>query len=364
LIQQSETDFEQQIEVARRYPRDIRKVRSLLIVMAGLDEESAAEMMYCLPQGGQKIEGASIRFAEAIAQAWGNNRHYSRIIETNRVEKYVEAEATFLDLETNMAKTAYCRRRIFDKYGKVYSEDQILKTGAAACSIALRNAILSAVPKAVYRAGYDEAQKLIAGKPEELPRRRAEALGAFTKTGISAPQIFRAIGVQSEREISSSHLVTLRGMWSALKNGEATKEEMFAPVEARIASAPVKQRRTLDDVADTANADSITDAEIIEPKTPTAPAKRAPSKPEPEPSTDHVPPRTVDGSTLNTAYADGRADYAKRIEIRSVPPKYKSSADAAGAWRKGWTDAQEEARKTEAEASQASMTEEDAFTNE
>lgn len=52
------------------------------------------------------------------------------------------AQGVFHDLERNVAITYEVRRRIVDKNGRRYKPDMIGVTANAACSIALRNAIL------------------------------------------------------------------------------------------------------------------------------------------------------------------------------------------------------------------------------
>jgi len=145
----------------------------------------------------------------------------------DRVEKYVEAEGVYHDLETNASRTARVRRRIVDSQGRLYSDDMIIVTGNAACSIASRNAILSGVPKAVWRKAYDAAEKVVKGDVKTLAERRENIFKAFAAFGVKPEQIFASLGIAGEDDITLEHIPTLTGMRSALKSGEATVEEMF-----------------------------------------------------------------------------------------------------------------------------------------
>lgn len=227
LIRLSESEMEQLVLTARRYPRKVERARDCMIAMASLDEQSAAEMNYALPRGGKTVEGPSIRFAEVALQSWGNARAGARVIEVNRVEKYVEAEGRFWDLETNVEVSSRVRRRISDKEGRCFNDDMIAVTGNAATSIAKRNAILAGIPKAAWRHAYEASRKVAAGEIEALPKKRRETLVAFQRFGVGPDRVLASLGLQREEAISLDHIATLRGMWAALKNGEATVEEMF-----------------------------------------------------------------------------------------------------------------------------------------
>lgn len=220
-------EVDQQIATARALPRSIQRAVSQIMTLATLDEESAEECVYALPRGGKPIKGPSVRLAEIIASQWGNCRVGARVVHVDRIEKYVEAEGVFHDLETNTATTARVRRRISDKKGFLLTEDMIVVTGNAACSIAKRNAILGAVPKAVWRKAYSAVESVIAGDVKTLGERRDKAMKAFAAFGVKPEQVFEAIDVAGVDDITLDHMTTLLGMHSALKSGESNVEEMF-----------------------------------------------------------------------------------------------------------------------------------------
>lgn len=242
-IGMSRVEIDQQIVTARRYPRQISVVAKNILSTVTLDEETAAECMYALPRGGKPIQGPSIRFAEAVKAFYGNNRSASRVVHVDRAEKVVVAEGIFHDLETNTATRSEVRRRIVDSKGRLYSDDMIIVTGNAAGSIALRNSILGGVPKAVWRRAYEEVLRTIAGDVTTLSVTREKAVAAFANYGATPEQVFGAIGVAGIEDVKLEHIPVLRGMFSALKNAEATVEEMFAPPTTRgLATTGMKAR--------------------------------------------------------------------------------------------------------------------------
>ncbi len=115
LVRLAESELEQLIGTARRYPRDINRAIKAMHSMVTISQEMAAECTYALPRGGKSINGPSVRLAEIVVQAWGNCRVAARVIEVNRPERYVEAEGVYIDLESNTAVNTRVRRSISDK---------------------------------------------------------------------------------------------------------------------------------------------------------------------------------------------------------------------------------------------------------
>lgn len=235
-------EVDQQIATARALPRQLSTVVKRIETLATMDDESAEECVYALPRGGKPIKGPSIRLAEIIGSQWGNARVGARVVHVDRVEKFVEAEGVFHDLETNMATTARVRRRISDRKGALLTDDMIIVTGNAACSIAKRNAILGGVPKAVWRKAYAAVESVIAGDVKTLVERREKAMKAFAAFGAKPEQVVASLGLAGVEDITIEHMTTLMGMHSALKNGEATVEEMFSPQSAERSASGLRER--------------------------------------------------------------------------------------------------------------------------
>jgi hypothetical protein len=224
LLNKSEID--QQIATAHKYPRSIKRFRDETLQLVTLNESVAAECIYSLPRGNKTIEGATARFAEVVASAWGNSRAGARVV--NDQGSFVTAQGVFHDLERNVAITYEVQRRITDKNGRRFSDDMIVVTANAACSVALRNAILKGVPKALWSDMYDAARRTVMGDFKTLANRRADALTTFVKYGVTEQQVFDVLNVAGVEDITLEHLVTLRGMLTSIKDGDTTPEELFS----------------------------------------------------------------------------------------------------------------------------------------
>jgi hypothetical protein len=225
-------ELDSAIATAKAYPRDMHSAIADIMTLATLDEETAAEASFALPRGGKPIRGPSIRLAEIVASQWGNNRSMARIVSIDRENKLVVAEGIYIDLQKNSTISKQSSRRIVDSKGRMYSDDMIVMTLNAAQAIALRNAIFTGIPKGVWAKAYKACQQIVMGDVKTLAERRDRAIKAFAQFGVKPEQIYGALQVKGIEDLTVEHMPLLQGMHSALKNGEATVEEMFDPRKA------------------------------------------------------------------------------------------------------------------------------------
>jgi hypothetical protein len=226
---------DQQIATAKQYPRSITRFRREALSLACLDEDTAGDCLYALPRAGKTIEGPSVRFAEILLYAWGNARAEAEVIEEGAT--HLTAQGTFFDLERNVAIRKKVKRRITDKHGRRYNEDMIGTTGNAAISIALRNVTFVGIPKALWRSIYEAARKASIGEAGTLTQTRQKMLDHFGKMGVSPEKLFARLGVVGIEDIKEDQVITMRGLANAIKDGEASIEDVFNP---RAAADPVE----------------------------------------------------------------------------------------------------------------------------
>lgn len=332
----AKAEVDQQITTAHAYPRSVDMAVKNILTLATLDEETAAECVYALPRGGKPIKGPSIRLAEIIQSQWGNNRVGTRVVHVDRIEKYIEAEGVFHDLETNAATTARVRRRISDKRGQLLTDDMIIVTGNAAASIAKRNAILGGVPKAVWRKAYATVEKVIAGDVKTLVDRRAEAMKAFAAFGVTPERIFVALEIHGLDDITLDHMPTLIGMHSALKSGEATVEEMF-PIAKPAGEKPKDLGSRLDRLAgEEAEAPSKQKSEPESPAGSDGGKAPAQGKAAGKPSPDHSPSGSGDGDPIALARQRGAEARERGMSRKAVPAEFRKDERLMAAYLDGF----------------------------
>lgn len=214
-----------QVSTAHAYPRSVDRSLKEAMTLATLDEETAASMFYALPRSGKTIEGPSSRLAEVMAYSWGNLRVDADIVAEDKT--HVTAMGTCFDLEKNVAVRVRVKRRITDSRGKRYNEDMIGVTSNAAISIALRNAVFKVIPAALVSRVYGQARKASVGEGGTMTHRRQAALHWFTKLGVTEQQVLDVLEVRGIDDIGMDELITLRGLKTAIKDGETSVEQVF-----------------------------------------------------------------------------------------------------------------------------------------
>jgi hypothetical protein len=285
-------------------------------------KEAAAECNYALPIDGKLVEGPSARFAEVIASTWGNCRAGARVIE--EAHEYLTAQGVFHDLESNSTTTFETRRRLIDKKGRRYSPHMVITTANAACSIALRQAVLKGVPKPYWDQIYQTARRIAVGDEKGLPEARKKALAAFRKYKISEERLFNAVEVTSIEELGLDEITKLRGLFIAIRDGELSPEEAFPPPFEK--KPPGEKPATIEEFAQEKS----------------MPAKGAKMPPTPSISTQPKPP---DVASAAEAYEIGRLAHAKGAGPKAWPGIWRDQANIE-AWIDGWNRADEDARTT------------------
>jgi hypothetical protein len=295
------SEIEQQVSTAKMYPRSIKRFRDEAMEMVTLTEKIAAECIYAVPRGGKMIEGPSARFGEIVTSAWGNCRVGGRVIGVD--DENVTAQGIFFDVERNVTRVLEVKRRITDKQGRRYNADMIATTGNAASSVAARNATLSGIPKAFWVDMYDAARKTAIGDVQTLSNKRAEMVAYFQKMGVLPDMICATLEVAGIEDIGLDELAQLKGMASALREGEATPEQLFVMPEKEDKAAgkgTAGLKAKVKEKAEKAKADpaaTAADPAKKEPeKKPTEPVKAAGQEqvPFPDPAKTAEPAKTPD----------------------------------------------------------------------
>ena len=230
---QEKGNMDVQIATAKAYPRNVRRAIDNAIVLVTMDEETAQTCTYSLPRGGKTITGATIHLAKILAQNWGNLRIEAKVIDIS--QKQITSQAIAFDLENNLAIKVEVKRSITDRNGKRFNDDMITVSGNASNAIAMRNAILSVIPKAVVDKVYKEAIKKITGDISDntklMAKRKAVMDGFKDVYGVSETEVLKVIGKASIDHIGADELTVLIGLAQAIKDGDTSVEETFRKKE-------------------------------------------------------------------------------------------------------------------------------------
>ncbi|MBK7362791.1 MAG: hypothetical protein IPJ01_10885 [Micavibrio sp.] len=218
-------DIDIQVRTARAYPRNLKKALENILFLATQDKETADNCFYSVKRDGKTIRGASIRLAEIITSCYGNIRASSRIVSNDG--KMVTAQGMCWDLENNVAFSVEVKRRITDKYGRVFSDDLVVITNNACASIALRNAIFKVVPQAVTSRVQTEIKKIVLGEAKDFDTTRKTAIEYFVNLGVTEKNILDLFAKKTIQDLDRDDIFDLRGIATAINEGDTTLESAF-----------------------------------------------------------------------------------------------------------------------------------------
>jgi hypothetical protein len=219
------SEVEAQLDAAHKYPRSIKKFLVEASSLATLTRDVAESCIYALTRGDKTITGPSVRLAEICASAYGNLHVGARVIDAE--DKEIVAQGVAWDLEKNLRVTIEARRRITNKGGKRYNDDMITVTGAAASSIALRNAIFRAIPKSYVNEVYNRARAVAVGDAKTLAARRSEVVARLQKIGVPLDRILPRVGKPAIEDVTLDDVEILIGLGTSIKNNDTSIDEAF-----------------------------------------------------------------------------------------------------------------------------------------
>lgn len=254
LAQLNASEIDRMVAYARADPRSLTGFRDEVTNLVVQDVETAASCIYALPRGKELnpvtkrwekkiVTGPTARFAEIVAFAWRNNRYGARMIDIGA--ETVTAQGVFFDLERNVSVSIDVQHSILDSNNKRYNADMVNMTCNAVLSVATRNAILKAVPKALWKGLLQAAQQTITGTRKTLHARRVELVSQFKAFNMDEPTVSRILGVEGIADITLEHLAVLNGILTSLRDGETTVEDLLAQAEPTVPRPPTKSQ--LDD---------------------------------------------------------------------------------------------------------------------
>lgn len=228
IYQQDKAIVDVQISTAKAYPRNIKRATENALAVITMDKETASTCTYAVPRGGKVVTGASVHLAKIIAQMWGNLRIESKVVAIEA--KHITSQAVAFDLENNLAVKVEVKRSIMGKLGR-FNDDLITVTGNAGNAIAMRNAILSIIPRGIVDKLYNAAKQTITGDISDntkLLTKRKKVLDGLKDTyGLTEQEVLSVIGKAAVDHITSDDLVVLIGIGQAIKDGETTVDNTF-----------------------------------------------------------------------------------------------------------------------------------------
>ncbi len=219
--------------IAKQFPRDENAAYSR--VMRSCSRKALAECaQYAYPRGGSTITGPSIRLAEVLAQNWGNV-DFGIVELEQRLGQESIVMAYAWDLETNTRQTkVFTVPHIRSKRtgNEILTDPRdVYELVANQGARRLRACILGIIPGDVVDAALERCEKtLTEGEKKPLADRIREMVAAFQEShGVTTTMIEARLGHKLDA-IIEQEMVTLRKIFTSLKDGAAKREDFFQVV--------------------------------------------------------------------------------------------------------------------------------------
>lgn len=213
-----------QYEIAKKYPRDINKIK--LDIINILKKENIENLFYKIPRKDKNgklffVEGLSIRFAEIIVSNYKNikiNSYFDKI-ENN----LIICKCNIIDFETNTNITIDVSKSIIDKYNNKLNNEQIALFSNSLISIAFRNSIYKIIPNYLINEILNELKNNIKNKiKNNFNEIKYSVINYFNELNIKN-EVFNYLDIKSENDINEDILYNLYGLRSSIINNEIDK---------------------------------------------------------------------------------------------------------------------------------------------
>ena len=239
MVSRQTQEVQAAMVIAQKFPRNVDA--SYTRIMQSCKRKSLAERaMYEYPRGGENVTGPSIRLAEMLAQNWGNIDF--GIVELAQRPGESEVMSYCWDLETNTRQTKIFtvpHVRQTKKGAKALTDPRdIYEMVANQGARRLRACILGVIPGDIVDAALQECNKTLRSDKEPLADRVRKMVAVFQNDmGIPMECLEQYIGCKTSAFTEQS-IVRLRGVYTAIAEGRANREDYFALPTADRLEAP------------------------------------------------------------------------------------------------------------------------------
>ena len=229
-------------------PRNADDAR-IRILEACRRPEFAARVEFSKPVAGKQMRGPSIRFAETALRLWGNIDSDIQVVYDDENFRRINVRVTDLETNSTFSKQINIRKtverknatgrdgvilgeRLNSKGEKVFivqsTDDELMTKENALISKALRNEGLRLIPSDIIDEGLAMARETLRKKDSQDPAAAKKRLfDSFAGIGIK-PRDLEKYLKHSVDTISPAELETMRAVYQAIKDGEATWSDFLA----------------------------------------------------------------------------------------------------------------------------------------
>lgn len=210
--------------LAKQFPRDEIKAENKILELCKR-KNFANTALYSFPRGGEVVQGLTIRFAEAVARAWGNIQYSVIELDTDDGKSTMLAYAW--DVENNIKTT-----KQFDVSMKRYTKKGVYvltdmrdqyEMKASYGARFLRGCILNLIPNYILDSCIEEIKITMEREIESIEdiSQAKEQILIFleNKLNLSKQELENFLNCPYE-SWTSSHLVNLKLAYNGIKEGQ------------------------------------------------------------------------------------------------------------------------------------------------
>ena len=220
--------------LARKFPRDEERARVKLLASCGRPS-FAEDATYSFPRGGSTVSGPSVNIAREAARLWGNVRFGLDIIRDDDDMRGIRAWAWDVESNTKVSYADEFKKLIFRKQGGWITPDErdLRELTNRRGAICLRNCLLQLIPKDFIEDALEECEKTLRGQAkQDRPTILRKITASFADLGVTGAMLDKYLGHPLE-SASDDEIVRLRGIYKALTDDYAKKEEYFGNGQAK-----------------------------------------------------------------------------------------------------------------------------------
>jgi len=226
--QRSIQEVQASMVIAKKFPRDNREaVERILNACTRVSLANSA--IYSYPRGGARVQGPSIRLAEAIAQEWQNIQFGIRELSADNGCSTVEAFAWDMQTNTRQVKVFQVKheRKARGKVNKLDDPRDIYEMVANQGARRMRSCILGVIPGDVVEAAVNQCHITQQNNVDVSKESIKKMIDSFNeKFKVTQEHIEKKVGCRISA-INAPQIILLRQIFQSLKDGMAKPWDFF-----------------------------------------------------------------------------------------------------------------------------------------
>lgn len=226
-IAEAAQEMKAAVLLAKHFPRDLTQVWGKVSDMCRR-KTFAVAAEYNFPRGGGRITGPSVKLARSMASVFGNVHYGFRIVKDESNSRQIEGFAWDLETGTKVTSTDYFQKLIYrkDKGWIEADERELRELTNRRGAIAVRNAVLQLLPFDLVEDAIAQCHQTQTAEIKDPKGEQKKLIRDFVEISVTVEMIQKYL--KHSEAWSPEEIVHLRGVYNAIKDGEAKRTDYFA----------------------------------------------------------------------------------------------------------------------------------------